>query len=135
MKTETFYKDVMNTNQIFDLNSIFNRNYCSDESIAVIRNENLLPMGLLKRLHYCYPQHSGFFRTDEAYFTDKTYYSGLNGFREIVEKLKEHGIEIGHIKEREFFIEVYRFLATKHTLNSINWNNYESDTMYYLIFS
>ena len=55
-------------------------------------------------------------------------------FREIVEKLKENGINIGHIKEREFFIEVYRFLATKHALNSINWNNYEKDTMYHLIF-
>jgi len=110
------------------------RYHCSDESVEIIRNENLLPLGLLKRLHHCYPQHSGFFRTDEAYFTDKTYYSGLNGFREVVAKLKNHGIDIGHIKEREFFIEVYRFLATKHTLNSINWNKYESDSMYNLIF-
>lgn len=122
------------TTQISDLKSTCYRYHCSDESIATIENEKLLPLPLLKRLHSCYPQHSGFFRTDEAFFTDKTYYSGLNGFREIVGKLKEHGIDIGHIKEREFFIEVYRFLATKHTLNIINWNNYEKDTMYYLIF-
>lgn len=122
------------TPQNFELNSMLTRYHCSDESVEIIRNENLLPLGLLKRLHLCYPQHSGFFRSDEAYFTDKTYYSGLNGFREVIGKLKNHGIDIGHIKEREFFIEVYRFLATKHTLNSINWNKYESDSMYNLIF-
>ena len=122
------------TTQNFELNRLLTRYHCSDESVETIKNENLLPLGLLKRLHHCYPQHSGFFRTDEAYFTDKTYYSGLNGFREIVEKLRNHGIDIGQIKEREFFIEVYRFLATKHTLNSIDWNNYENDSMYNLIF-
>lgn len=122
------------TTQNSDLKSTCYRYHCSDETIATIENEKLLPLPLLKRLDSCYPQHSGFFRTDEAYFTGKTYYSGLNGFREIVGKLKEHGIDIGHTKEREFFIEVYRFLATKHTLNIINWNNYEKDTMYYLIF-
>lgn len=122
------------TTQNFELNRLLTRYHCSDESVETIKNENLLPLDLLKRLHHCYPQHSGFFRTDEAYFTDKTYYSGLNGFREIVEKLRNHGIDIGQIKEREFFIEVYRFLATKHTLNSIDWNNYENDSMYNLIF-
>ncbi|MHC1778097.1 MAG: hypothetical protein AB9834_22035 [Lentimicrobium sp.] len=122
------------TTQNFNLNSMLNRYHCSEESVEIIKNENLLPLGLLKRLHHCYPQHSGFFRTDVAYFTDKTYYSGLSGFREIIDKLKKHGIDIGHIKEREFFIEVYRFLATKHTLNSINWHNYENDSMYNLIF-
>jgi len=122
------------TTQKIDLDSVFRQYHYSEESIAVIRDENLLPLGLLERLHHCYPQHSGFFRKDEPIFIDKTYYSGLNGFREIIGKLKNHGIEIGHLKEREFFIEVYRFLATKHTLNSINWNNYEKDSMYYLIF-
>lgn len=120
--------------QMFDLKSTFKRYHCSDETVSIIENENLLPIALLNRLHSCYPQHSGIFRTDKAYFTDKTYYSGLNGFREIVRKLQEKGIDIGNTKEREFFIEVYRFLATKHTLNSINWNNYENDSMYYLIF-
>lgn len=120
--------------QNFDLRTTYQRYQCSDESIATIENENLLPIGLLKRLHSCYPQHSNFFRTDEAYFTDKTFYSGLNGFREIVTILKKNGIDIGHLKEREFFIEVYRFLATRHTLNSINWSSYENDSMYHLIF-
>ena len=122
------------TTQIFDLKGAFKHYQCPDESISIIENENLLPIRLLNRLHSCYPQHSVFFRTDEAYFTDKTFYSGLNGFREIVKKLNDHGIDIGHIKEREFFIEVYRFLATKHALNTINWNNYEKDTMYHMIF-
>jgi lysine 2,3-aminomutase len=122
------------TTQMFDLKSTFESYHYSDETVSIIEAENLLPVGLLKRLHFSYPQHSGIFKTDEAYFRDKTYYSGLHGFREIVENLKAHGIDLGHIKEREFFIEVYRFLATKHTLNSIDWSNYEKDTMYYLIF-
>lgn len=120
--------------EIFDLKNTYNRYNCSEESITIIESENLLPLGLLKRLHTCYPQHSNFFRTDEAYFTDKIFYSGLYGFREIIKKLNVHGIDIGNIEEREFFIEVYRFLATKHALNSINWNNYERDSMYHLIF-
>jgi len=120
--------------QMFDLKNDFERYHCSEESISIIEKENLLPIGLLKRLHSCYPLHSGFFRTDAAYFADKTYYSGLSGFREIIQTLKENGIDIGNIEEREFFIEVYRFLATKHALNSINWSNYENDSMYFLIF-
>ncbi len=119
---------------MFDLKSNLKRYHYSDESISVIENENLLPAGLLKRLHSSYPQHSGLFRTDEAFFTDKSYYSGVNGFREIVGILKKHGIDIGYLKEREFFIEAYRFLASKHTLNSIYWNNYEKDSIYQLIF-
>lgn len=122
------------THQTFDLQRVFERSQFPSEISAIIENENLLPLGLLRRLHTCYPQHSGFFRTDPAFFSGKTYYSGLNGFREIVDILNQHGIDFGHIREREFFIEVYRFLATKHTLNSIDWNNYEKDTMYQLIF-
>ncbi len=122
------------THQTFDLQRVFERAQFPSEISAIIENENLLPIGLLKRLHACYPQHSGFFRTDPAFFSGKTYYSGLSGFREIIGILNQHGINIGHIREREFFIEVYRFLATKHTLNSIDWNNYEKDTMYQLIF-
>ena len=106
----------------------------NSETINNIGNEDLLPGGLIKRLHSSYPQYSGFFNSDEAIFTDKNYYSGLKGFREIVEKLKENGIDIDHIKDREFFIEVYRFLATKHVLNTIDWSNYKNDSNYYLIF-
>lgn len=117
-----------------DINEMMSMYHYGQETINNIEAEKLLPLGLLKRLHFCYPQHSGFFRTDVSFFDGKTYYSGLNGFREIVAILKSKGIEIDFIKEREFFIEVYRFLATKHTLNSINWENYKNDTMFYLIF-
>lgn len=120
--------------QFSNLESTYKRYNCSEESISIIENENLLPLGLLRRLHACYPQHSNFFRTDASFFDDKNFYSGLSGFREIIKKLEENGINIGHIKEREFFIEVYRFLATRHSLNSINWSSYEQDSMYYLIF-
>ena len=38
--------------QMFDLKSNFKRYHYSDESISIIENENLLPVGLLKRLHH-----------------------------------------------------------------------------------
>lgn len=117
-----------------DIQNMMLRQQFTDETIGIIEAENLLPFGLINRLHVCYPQYSGFFRTDESFFTDKTYYSGLKGFREIVEVLQKRGINIGFIKEREFFIEVYRFLATKHVLNSIDWKNYEINSMYQLVF-
>lgn len=114
-------------------NMMFGYNFNS-ETIQNIENEDLLPLGLLNRLQRCYPQYSGFLNSENAIFVDETFYSGLNGFREIVEKLKGKGVEIGQIKEREFFIEVYRFLATKHILNSIDWGNYENDTNFHLVF-
>ena len=117
-----------------DIHKMMVRYNFSSETINNIEVENLLPPGLIKRLHSTYPQHSGFFNSDKAIFTDKNYYSGLKGFKEIVGKLKDNGIEIGHLKDREFFIEVYRFLATKHVLNTIDWKNYKNDSNYYLIF-
>ena len=99
-----------------------------------IENEKLLSHGLVNRLHHCYPQHSVLFNTHKVLFTGKTYYSGLEGFREIIEVLSNNGINIGHIKDREFFIEVYRFLATKHALNLINWADYEKDSIFQLVF-
>ncbi len=99
-----------------------------------IEKEDLLPSGIIKRLQAGYSQYSSFFNSYEAIFTEKENYSGLNGFREILSKLEEQGIKIGHIKEREFFIEVYRFLATKYVLNCIDWKDYENDTTFQLIF-
>jgi L-lysine 2,3-aminomutase len=100
---------------------------------AIVK-ENLLPVGLVNRLHNCYPQHSGLFNTSKRLFAGKTYYSGLEGFREIIQVLEKNRIDIGYIKEREFFIEVYRFLATKHVLNMINWGDYEKDSIFQLVF-
>lgn len=106
----------------------------SKETMEIVEEEGLLPGGLLKRLHTCYPEHSGFVLSDETIFNDKNYYSGLSGFREIISILNLHGIDIGHIREREFFIEVYRFLATRHALNAINWNNFKTDSIFQLMF-
>ena len=116
------------------INKLVARYNFSTETIETIEKEDLLPPGLIKRLHTNYAKYSGFFNSDDAIFTEKIYYSGLKGFREIIAKLKVHGIKIDHIKDREFFIEVYRFLATKHILNIINWKNYKKDANYYLIF-
>ncbi len=117
-----------------DIQQIIQRYQLSPESVQTINEEDLLPPGLVKRLHNSFPKYSGFFYEEPAIFVGKPHYSGLNGFREIVQKLKENGIEIGHIKDREFFIEVYRFLATKFVLNTIDWKNFENDSNYQLVF-
>ena len=110
------------------------RNYkYEDEIKTAIETEGLLPAGLLHRLQACYPQHSGLKRSDFL-FHEKDHYSGLRGFREILGVLEKNGIDIGYQKEREFFLEVYRFLATKHSLNAIDWSNFEKDSMFQLIF-
>lgn len=104
------------------------------ETIQTINNENLLPLGLIRRLQKCYPQCSQFSKQKEPLFKGKTHYTGLIGFREILHVLKKNGIELGAIGEREFFLEVYRFMATKHILNTIDWSNYKNDPNYYLVF-
>ena len=120
--------------QASDIDALMNRYQFTDETRKIIENENLLPLTLLQRLHDNFPHRSLFLRDDDFYFKDKNYYSGMEGFRQIVTVLNQNGIDIGHIKEREFFIDVYRFMATKHVLNAINWKDYENDSMYHLVF-
>ncbi|MBE0661128.1 MAG: hypothetical protein IH597_01570 [Bacteroidales bacterium] len=110
------------------------RFHYSEETRAIIREEGLLPAGILSRLHYAFPQHSGLREQAEFLFIDKKHYSGIEGFREIVKILSDHGIEIGHLEERELFINVYRFMATKHVLNTINWANFTKDSVFQLVF-
>jgi L-lysine 2,3-aminomutase len=124
----------MNTTTIFNLESILNQREISEEVKNIIINEKLLHEGTLRRLHLTYPEHSAIIRTDKQIFKGKERYAGLSGFRQILEQLQENGIEIGHIKERELFIEVYRFLATKHVLNLINWEKFEKDSLFQLVF-
>lgn len=117
-----------------DLSKMIDRYDFTDEVKSLIEKENLLPPGLIGRLHKAYPKHSGIIVEAEFIFRGKNHYSGLQGFNEIVEILQKNNIEIGHIKERELFIEVYRFLATKHVLNAINWNNFSEDSLFQLVF-
>jgi lysine 2,3-aminomutase len=105
-----------------------------EETAAIIKKENLLPAGLLKRLHAGYPQYSGIKASNGFLFTGKERYEGLKGFREIVGILQQNSIQIGFLQERELFIKVYRFLATKHVLNSINWNDFREDSLFQLVF-
>jgi lysine 2,3-aminomutase len=116
-----------------EIQSMLSRLQFSNEIVGIIETENLLPSGLLARLHNSYPKVSGLFRTEKLIFSGKDRYSGLSGFREIVEILKSHNIELKGLADREFFIEVYRFMATRHILNAINWENYEKDTLYQLV--
>ncbi|MCP4976033.1 MAG: hypothetical protein GY931_07705 [Maribacter sp.] len=107
----------------------------NEDARNIIRTENLLPTTLLSRLHNNFPEHSLFKRTSAPIFSKgKKKYTGLSGFRMICEVLKQHGIVLSNIKERELFIEVYAFLATKHILNTIDWNNYQRDPVFQLVF-
>jgi len=117
-----------------DVDHIMNRYHYSDSTVKFIKDENLLPFGTLDRLQKAYPQHSGIMESAKFLFLDKKNYSGLKGFREIVKILNDNGIDIGHIEERELFIKVYRFMATKHVLNTIKWNNFEKDSVFQLVF-
>lgn len=119
---------------IFNPERILDQSDFSDEVKANIINEELLTAGILKRLHLTYPKNSGIIGSNKKLFTGKDHYSGLKGFRMITDILEINGVNIGHIKERELFIEVYRFLATKHVLNSINWSDYENDSLFQLVF-
>lgn len=117
-----------------DIGQMLNRYQLNEELVGTIKDEDLLPPTLIQRLHNSFPQHSGFFMPGNAIFKGQPHYSGIKGFREIISILKERGIEIGNIIDREFFIEVYRFLASKFVLNTINWDDYENDSNYHLIF-
>lgn len=104
------------------------------ETRQIISDEHLLTPELLTRLHTTYPQHSGLLERGEILFRDRGVYSGLDGFREVVAILARHGVELGDMTERELFIEVYRFKATRHALNSIRWDAPERDSMFQLVF-
>ena len=107
----------------------------SDEARSIIESENLLPTSLLSRLHNNFPQHSMLIPKSKAIFSNaKSNYSGLSGFKMVCDILKENGILLSHMKEREFFLEVYAFLATKHILSTIDWDNYQTDQIFQLIF-
>lgn len=116
------------------VNDTLKKHHFTTESLSIIEKENLLPVGLLHRLHTNYAKYSGIIREREIIFDSKKQYAGLKGFREIVSILKDNGIDIGYIEERELFIKIYRFMATKHVLNAIDWNNFEKDSIFQLVF-
>ena len=114
--------------------ALLDRYQFSTEARHIIEAEKLLPTGLLSRLQAAYPQHSGLLESKPFLFEIGTNYRGLEGFRQVCTILQKNGIELSKIPEREFYIEVYRFLATSHSLNSINWDHYQTDSVYQLVF-
>lgn len=116
-----------------DRQAMMARYQFSTEVCETIEKENLLPLGVLNRLQAAYPQHSGLMEVKPFLFKSGTNYTGMEGFRKVCKILKENGIELSKTKEREFYIDVYRFLATSHSLNSINWDDYETDSVYQLV--
>lgn len=119
---------------IEQVEAILERQGYSDEIREIIRAEGLLPGGLLGRLHAQYPEQSGLCEDEPRIFTGNTTYEGLEGFRRVLMLLAEKGIELSDRTERELFVEVYRFKATTHILNAINWSAYQTDSMYQLVF-
>ncbi|MDP1622217.1 MAG: hypothetical protein Q8M08_07745 [Bacteroidales bacterium] len=119
---------------VLDVKKVIDRYGYNEETQNIFNRENLLPAGVLNRLHSTYSQYTRKWVADDLIFTGKERYEGLKGFREIVDFLLLNGIEIGFIEERELFIEVYRFLATKHILNTIDWKNFEYDSLFQLVF-
>ncbi len=118
-----------------EIEALMDHHDLSEDSRRIIKEENLLPVSLITRLHNSFPQHSLFKRKSDLIFSKgKNKYSGLSGFRKICEILGQNGIELSHIKERELFVEVYAFLATKHILNTIDWKNYQKDPVFQLVF-
>jgi len=118
-----------------DVDMMMDRYQFPEDTRQIIERENLLPIGLLSRLHASFPQHSGLMERKPFLFHGKTNYTGLKGFREVVQTLEQNGIDIGHMEARELFVEVYSFLATRHTLNSINWDDFEQDAVFQLCFA
>jgi lysine 2,3-aminomutase len=104
------------------------------ETRKIIASEKLLPTGVLSRLQACYPQHSGLLESRPFFFKSRENYSGIEGLREVLGILAQNGIRLSHIPERELFVRVYRFKASRHILNTINWDNYERDSMFQLVF-
>lgn len=117
-----------------DIAAMMDRYGYPAETRRIIATENLLPAGLLGRLHATYPQHSGLFAQQKMLFTERDHYSGLEGFRQVVAILAQHGVQLGDMTERELFAEVYRFKATRHALNCVNWQDYQRDSMFQLMF-
>lgn len=116
------------------IETLMDHHALGDDAKQIIKNENLLPTTIIDRLHRNYPQHSMFAEHSKPLFAQgKNKYSGLPGFREVVSILESNGIFLTDIKEREFFVEVYAFLATKHVLDTVDWDNYEKDPVFQLI--
>lgn len=120
-------------NQTVDREAMLKRTGYSEEALSIIQRENLLPGGLLNRLHAACAGYSELAKTTPLLFTEEEQYVGLDGFRRIVSILKKNGIDIGHTPERELFIRVYRFLATRHVLNIIDWSNFKTDPLFHMV--
>ncbi|MCP3689016.1 MAG: hypothetical protein GY784_11425, partial [Gammaproteobacteria bacterium] len=117
-----------------DVENIISAGGYPQQAREIALQEALLPSGLVNRLHSLYPQYSVLARTEKPMFVEQNSYTGLKGFRSVVATLEQNGIHIGHIDERELFVEVYRFLATRHTLNCIDWENHNLDGVFQLVF-
>lgn len=118
-----------------DVQKLMDRHDLSDDARDIISRENLIPTSLLSRLYNSLPQHSILMsKFNDMFVGGKNKYTGLSGFKKVCEILGNSGIFLADMKERELFLEVYAFLATKHILSTIDWDNYQEDPMFQLVF-
>ncbi|MBM3420075.1 MAG: hypothetical protein FJY11_02955, partial [Bacteroidetes bacterium] len=59
--------------------SLLDRFHYTSETKNIIENEDLLPVGLLSRLHAAFPQYSGFREKEPFHFSERKHYSGIEG--------------------------------------------------------
>ncbi len=100
----------------------------------IIHNENLLSLGALNKLDTLYPQYSNIRGSEHQMFKPEMKYLGIAGFRAIIDILGENGIILDNLEERELFINSYRFLATGHILNQVDWKNPHKCSIFHLFF-
>ena len=117
-----------------DIQLMLDRYGYSESIRRTIESERPLPTGLLSRVQATWPQHSGLLEDGKFLVHGEHNNRGIGGFRHVVGILRDNDIDIGHLEERELFIAIYRFLATPHALNSIDWNNFATDSLFQLVF-
>lgn len=60
-----------------DLQQMFDRFDFTDETRNIVEQENLLPLGLIRRLHCAFPKYSAFREERPFMFKQKRQYIGL----------------------------------------------------------
>jgi lysine 2,3-aminomutase len=134
IQSSSFSTNIPKREPITSIPDLLKKHQTAPELEEVIENEKLLSLGLLNKIDNLYHDYSNLSTPSPQLFNPSKSYSGIQGFRSIIKTLKEHNILIDGLEERECFINVYRFLATGHILNQVNWGKKDSCSVYHLFF-
>ncbi|MFG0313965.1 MAG: hypothetical protein ACF8LL_07250, partial [Phycisphaerales bacterium] len=75
-----------------DIDRMLDHYGCPEGVRRVVERENLLPLGLVNRVHQQYPRQSGLLESRPFLFQGKDQYRGLEGLREVMGILEDAGI-------------------------------------------